>query len=65
MTPTTAKPNTDSEPNPCHPLQASLERVRALLPYLVSAPRRGVVGSSRYAQRLRAQVLAAARDPER
>ncbi|KAL6765626.1 sigma-54 interaction domain family [Haematococcus lacustris] len=40
-------------------------RGRALLPYLVPAPKQGVVGSSTYSDRLRKQVVAAARDPRR
>ncbi|GIL70179.1 hypothetical protein Vretifemale_1031, partial [Volvox reticuliferus] len=38
---------------------------RALKPYLVSAPTHGIIGTSKYAERLRQQVLAAARDTSR
>jgi len=41
---------------------AGLQR---LAPFVLGRARRGVVGSSRYAQRLRAAVLEAARDPQR
>ncbi|MCB4399683.1 4Fe-4S binding protein [Synechococcus sp. MU1625] len=41
---------------------AGLER---LAPFVLGRARRGVVGSSRYAQRLRSAVLEAARDPQR
>ena len=41
---------------------AGLER---LAPFVLGRARRGVVGSSRYAQRLRSSVLEAARDPHR
>ena len=41
---------------------AGLER---LAPFVLGRARRGVVGSSRYAQRLRTSVLEAARDPQR
>ena len=40
---------------------AGLER---LAPFVLGRARRGVVGSSRYAQRLRSAVLEAARDPQ-
>ncbi|KAJ9518640.1 hypothetical protein QJQ45_018665, partial [Haematococcus lacustris] len=46
-------------------LQGARARGRALLPYLVPAPKQGVVGSSTYSDRLRKQVVAAARDPRR
>ena len=42
--------------------QAGLER---LAPFVLGRARRGVVGSSRYAQRLRTAVLEAARNPQR
>ena len=45
--------------------QAEREREAALRPYLVSAPKCGVVGTSKYADRLRRQVVAASRDPAR
>ena len=41
---------------------AGLQR---LAPFVLGRARRGVVGSSRYAQRLRSAVLEAARDPQR
>ncbi len=41
---------------------AGLQR---LAPFVLGRARRGVVGSSRYAQRLRTEVLEAARDPKR
>ena len=41
---------------------AGLQR---LAPFVLGRARRGVVGSSRYAQRLRTEVLEAARDPQR
>ena len=41
---------------------AGLQR---LAPFVMGRARRGVVGSSRYAQRLRTAVLEAARDPQR
>ncbi|KAG2494517.1 hypothetical protein HYH03_007284 [Edaphochlamys debaryana] len=48
-------------------VKAKLEqkRQRALAPYLVPPPDHGVVGSSKYADRLRKQVVAAARDKDR
>lgn len=36
--------------------QEDERRQRALAPYLVPAPKRGIIGSSRYAERLRKQV---------
>ncbi|GLC68372.1 hypothetical protein PLESTF_000684000 [Pleodorina starrii] len=41
------------------------KRHRALAPYLVSSPTHGIIGSSKYADRLRRQVVAAARDSSR
>ena len=41
---------------------AGLQR---LAPFVLGRARRGVVGSSRYAQRLRTAVLESARDPQR
>ena len=35
-----------------------------LTPYATGRPKRGVVGSSRYAQRLRQQLINAAEDPD-
>lgn len=43
----------------------SEQRYHALQPYQVSVPKRGILGSSRYAKRLRAQVVEAARDKSR
>lgn len=43
-------------------LQESEDRQRALAPYRVSAPKRGIVGNSSYAVRLRSQIIAASRD---
>ena len=40
-------------------------RQQALKPYLAPAPKRGIMGKSRYAQRLRREVYAASRDAER
>ncbi|PNH01184.1 Nif-specific regulatory protein [Tetrabaena socialis] len=40
-------------------------RARALAPFLVTAPKQGIVGSSKYADRLRKQVVEAARDAGR
>jgi transcriptional regulator with AAA-type ATPase domain len=37
-------------------LQSEERRARALQPYLVSTPKRGIVGNSKYADRLRRQV---------
>ena len=39
--------------------------LQRLAPFVLGRARRGVVGSSRYAERLRSAVLAAARDPQR
>ena len=39
--------------------------MQRLVPFVLGRARRGVVGSSRYAQRLRTAVLEAARDPQR
>ena len=36
-----------------------------LQPYIVSAPRRGLIGNSRYATRLRRQIVDASRDKSR
>lgn len=46
-------------------VQARLVANAALMPYIVPAPKEGVVGQSKYADRLRKQVLAAARDTVR
>ena len=49
-------------PPPC---QEERQRQLALAPYLVTAPKRGVIGNSRYAQRLRAEIVEASRDKDR
>jgi hypothetical protein len=36
-----------------------------LVPYVVSGPKRGIIGNSRYAVRLRKDIVAASRDPDR
>lgn len=41
------------------------KRSRALAPYLVTAPKHGIIGSSKYAERLRKQVVECARDKSR
>ena len=41
------------------------QQQRELRPFLVPSPNRGIIGNSRYARRLRAQVVEAARDPHR
>ena len=46
-------------------LQEQRQRSVALAPYLVTAPKRGVIGNSRYAQRLRREIVQASRDKER
>ena len=46
-------------------LQDAATRAAALQPFLVVSPKRGIVGVSRYASRLRKQVIAASRDPAR
>ncbi|KAG2445993.1 hypothetical protein HXX76_000596 [Chlamydomonas incerta] len=40
-------------------------RARLLTPYLMPSPKRGIIGHSKYAERLRKQVVAAARDRSR
>ena len=47
---------------PAKSSQKIIRRARALAPYLLSAPKRGVVGNSPYADRLRKGVIKAARD---
>ena len=42
-------------------LQTEAAKWQELRPYLVSSPKRGVIGNSRYAKRLRSQILAAAK----
>ncbi|CAL5226760.1 g9613 [Coccomyxa viridis] len=46
-------------------LQGEAARWQELRPYLVSSPKRGVIGSSRYAKRLRSQILAASKAENR
>lgn len=46
-------------------VKEDLRRGRLLKPYLVPSPKRGVIGNSKYADRLRKQVVAAARDNRR
>ena len=43
-------------------LQGEQLKRHMLQPYLVAAPKRGVIGNSRYAQRLRKQIIDAARN---
>ncbi|GAX80436.1 hypothetical protein CEUSTIGMA_g7875.t1, partial [Chlamydomonas eustigma] len=43
----------------------SSRRLQAMTPYLVSAPKCGIVGNSSYADRLRKQVVAASRDVQK
>ncbi len=45
--------------------QLARKRSRALAPYLVTAPKHGIIGSSKYAERLRKQVVECARDRSR
>eukprot|EP00882_Tetradesmus_deserticola_P011080 GHRQ01011715.1.p1 GENE.GHRQ01011715.1~~GHRQ01011715.1.p1 ORF type:complete len:603 (+),score=315.83 GHRQ01011715.1:299-2107(+) len=45
--------------------QSEERRSRALQPYRVTTPSRGIIGNSKYADRLRRQIVAAARDPQR
>lgn len=46
-------------------LEEERDRTAALAPYRVSAPKRGVIGGSRYAKALRKAIVLAARDPTR
>lgn len=46
-------------------LQFEKDRARALQPYLVASPTHGVVGNSKYADRLRRAIVTAAADPTR
>lgn len=46
-------------------LEDAARRAAALQPFLVTSPKRGIVGGSRYASRLRKEILAASRDPAR
>jgi transcriptional regulator with AAA-type ATPase domain len=45
--------------------QEEQKRLALLQPYLVQAPKHGVIGNSKYAKRLRKQIVQAARDPDR
>lgn len=45
--------------------QDEAARLRALVPYLVPAPRQGVLGVSHHAERVRKQLVLAAHDPNR
>ncbi len=45
--------------------QEEAARWQALRPYLVASPRRGIIGNSKYARRLRSQTIEAAKDPGR
>ena len=51
-------------PAPASPAQPSQACLLKLAPHLLGRSRRGVVGSSRYAERLRDAVRAAAADPQ-
>lgn len=46
-------------------LQEQQLRSQALQPFMMPPPTRGVVGTSRFAQRMKAQVMQAAKDPLR
>lgn len=46
-------------------LEEERDRTAALAPYRVAAPKRGVIGGSRYAKLLRQNIVLAARDPTR
>lgn len=46
-------------------LAENKERQQALLPYIVAAPKRGVIGTSRYADTLRKRIVKASRDKTR
>lgn len=46
-------------------LQEEKERTTALQPFLVAAPKRGVIGESRYAKALRRSIVQASRDKSR
>lgn len=41
--------------------QGEAAKWQELQPYLVSSPKRGVIGNSKYAKRLRSQILAASK----
>lgn len=46
-------------------LQKQQQRSQALQPFVVAPPSRGIVGTSRFAQRMKAQVMQATKDPTR
>ncbi|DBB11723.1 TPA: hypothetical protein ACH3X3_005889 [Trebouxia sp. C0006] len=46
-------------------VQEQQSRSQALQPFIVAPPSRGIVGTSRFAQRMKAQVMQAAKDPTR
>ncbi|CAL8472261.1 g11803 [Coccomyxa elongata] len=46
-------------------LQDDATKWQALRPFLVASPKRGIIGNSKYAMRLRRDILEAARDPTR
>jgi hypothetical protein len=60
-----AGPDSRADAAPCasHCVQSEERRSRALQPYLVTTPKRGIVGNSTYAGRLRRQVRRRARAP--
>ena len=49
----------------CVHVQEQQLRSQALQPFIVAPPSRGIVGTSRFAQRMKAQVMQAAKDPTR
>jgi len=49
----------------CMDVQEQQLRSQALQPFIVAPPSRGIVGTSRFAQRMKAQVMQAAKDPTR
>lgn len=63
--PTDGGSQSDAEERPAAPVDKESQRLQELYPYLVPNPRRGVIGNSRYARRLRNQVVEAARDKTR
>ncbi|MEB3264597.1 MAG: 4Fe-4S binding protein [Synechococcus sp.] len=54
----------DRVPEPLSPAADRHDALRRLAPYVLGRVRRGIVGSSRYAQRLRDDIRRAAADPE-
>ncbi len=46
-------------------LQDDATKWQTLRPFLVASPKRGIIGNSKYAMRLRRDILEAARDPTR